>query len=243
MVQWIFAVLIFSLVLVVLQALGGKGPTVFGVAGVAGAVLFVALNVGAVLGLYLLYLLVTRDGQAVALQQLVLRLPVVGPCVRALALGRFALALALTMEAGLSIGKALRQSLAATGNAAFTARTDPMVAVIKQGDDLTLALAGSGLFPPDFLAMVAVAEEAGRVPEVMRNQAVQQHEEAARRLKTLTRMAAGLVWLIYVIFMVMMIMQLAGIYLGRWAVGSSEGIADVSAGYLVDTFPGHDYLG
>ena len=66
---------------------------------------------------------------------------------------------------------------------------------------------------------LGVAEVAGRIPEVMRNQAVQQHEEAARRLKTLTRMAAGLVWLIYVAFMVMMIMQLAGIYLSALGGG------------------------
>ena len=56
------------------------------------------------------------------MQELLLRLPLVGPCLRALALGRFALALSLTMEAGLSLGKALRQSLAATGNAARVAR-------------------------------------------------------------------------------------------------------------------------
>src|SRR5439155_410821 len=139
------------------------------------------------------------------------------PGLRALALGRFALALSLTIEAGLSIGKALRQSLAATGNAAFAARADQIVAVVKQGDDLTLALSASGLFPPDFLAMVAVAEEAGGVPEVMRKQAEEQHEEAARRLKTLTRLLVGLVWLIYALYMVMMIMRLAGVYLG--AVG------------------------
>lgn len=218
LLQWCFAVLIFGLVMVVLAALSSPakvaGPTVFGLSGYAGAALFVGANFGGLLTLLLLYVLLNRVlARAVALQRGLLRLPAVGPCVRAMALGRFALALSLTMEAGLALAKALRQSLAATGNAAFTARADWVVAVVKQGDDLTLALSGSGLFPADFLAVVAVAEEAGRVPEVLRKQAEEQHDEAERRLRTLTRLLVGLVWLVYAVMMVLMILRLAGVYM------------------------------
>ncbi len=209
--------LIFALVLVVLDALRGAaapGPKVFGLGGVPGALLFVALNFGGAAGVVLLYVLANRWlGETAALQRLLLRLPAVGPCVRALALGRFALALSLTLGAGLAVGKALRQSLAATGNAAFASRADEAVAVVKRGDSLTLALSVPGLFPANFLAVVAVAEEAGRVPESMRHQAEQQHDEAARRMKELTRALVGLVWLIYMVVMVVIILALAGTYL------------------------------
>jgi type IV pilus assembly protein PilC len=215
---WGVAVLVFALVMVVLDMLkapGGAvtGPTVFGLGGVPGAALFVALNYGGLFAIVVLYTLLRQAlGRAAGLQRVLLRLPVAGPCLRALALGRFALALSLTLGVGLAVGKALRQSLAATGNGAFTARADAVVEVVKRGDDLTLALAASRLFPPEFLAVAAVAEEAGRVPEVMRKQAAEQFDEAARRLKALTRALVGLVWLVYVIFLVSMILRLAGVY-------------------------------
>src|SRR4051794_8950797 len=61
---WGVAVVVFALVMVVLGALGpgaaARGPTVFGAAGVGGAALFVAANVGCLFGVVLLYLLVTR---------------------------------------------------------------------------------------------------------------------------------------------------------------------------------------
>src|SRR5947209_8614946 len=86
------------------RPLAGRGPAVFGLGGVGGAVLFVALNFGGAAAVVLLYLAAVRVlGEAAAPQRLLLRLPGVGPCLRALALGRFALALSLTTGAGLAV--------------------------------------------------------------------------------------------------------------------------------------------
>ncbi len=84
------------------------------------------------------------------------------------------------------------------------------------GEPLTEALARSGLFSADFLSLVAVGEEGGRVPEVMRAQAEYFHEEAVRRLTIVTRLAGLLVWLVYAGFMIWAIFNVASIYLARW---------------------------
>src|SRR5207248_373684 len=117
-----------------------------------------------------------------------------GPCLRALALGRFCLALRLTLEAGMPIGRALRLALRATGNRAFVALTGEVEKAVRAGDDLTLALTRTGRFPEDFRNILAGGEESGRLTEVLRQQAEHYHEEAGRRLVALTAVAGYAVW-------------------------------------------------
>jgi type II secretory pathway component PulF len=62
--------------------------------------------------------------------------------------------------------------------------------------------------------MVAVGEEGGRVPEVMRHQARHYHDEAQRRMTALTRIVTGAVWLAYAVIMALAIFKIAGMYLG-----------------------------
>jgi type II secretory pathway component PulF len=193
---------------------GGQGPSVLGMRGAGAGVLFLVLSFGSVALLFVAYLVLTRTlRRKEALDAFWLRLPALGPCLQALALGRFALALRLTLDSDLSVGKALRLSMQATGNAAFAARTDAVVKALKGGENLTLALSRAQIFPQDFLNMVAVAEEGGRVPEMMRHQAEHYHDEAGRRLRRLVRVAGGLVWVVYAAFMIIAIFQLAGRYL------------------------------
>jgi type II secretory pathway component PulF len=64
----------------------------------------------------------------------------------------------------------------------------------------------------DFVNIIAVAEEGGRVPEVMANQAQYYEEEATRRLAVLTRIAGFGVWLFVASLIIMAIFRLASIY-------------------------------
>jgi type II secretory pathway component PulF len=216
LVQLVFAFLIITAVLFILSALPGGGLSVLGVRGAGAGVVFLLLSFGSLALVFVAYLLIKRAArQNERLDRLLLRTPALGPCVQALALGRFALALRLTLDSDLSVGKAVRLSLEATGNAAFTARTEPVLAAIKEGEDLTLALGRAQIFPTEFLGMVAVAEEGGRVPEMMSHQADYYHEEAGRRMRRLVRVAGGAVWLAYAAFMILAIFQLYGLYFGR----------------------------
>ena len=75
-------------------------------------------------------------------------------------------------------------------------------------------MARSRLFEDDFLSMVHSAEVSGQIPEMMRHQAEFFHEEAARKMTMLTKVAAMLVWGSYAVFMIWAIFRLASIYLG-----------------------------
>ena len=191
----------------------------FGLSGASGAMLFLLYSFGTVAVLYAFYriagpLLREKPG----FDALLLRIPGIGPCLEAFTLGRFAMGLYLTLDSGMSIVKALRLSLIATGNSAFTYQTETITLALKNGQPLIEALTLSGLFSPEFLEIIAVGEEGGRIPEVMRQQAEYYHEEAARRLTIATRLAGLLVWLIYAAFMIWAIFNVASMYLGALGV-------------------------
>jgi type II secretory pathway component PulF len=213
--QFILAVVVIAVLLFVLGAIqGGRGrdtPAVLDVRGPESAWRFLGWTAGIVILLVALCLAFSRiRRQLPRLDAFLLRVPRLGPCLEALALSRFALALQLTLDSSLSIARAVSLSLSATGNAAYTARTEAVVDWLKKGNELTLALAQAGAFPQAFLDMVAVGEEGGRVPEIMRHQARYYGEEAERRMTGLVRMLNAAVWLAYVIFMVAAIMRIAG---------------------------------
>jgi len=68
------------------------------------------------------------------------------------------MALHVTLESGMPIARALRLSLAATGNAAFTQQTETVTQAVKQGEPVVEALTRSRLFSTEFLSIVAVGE-------------------------------------------------------------------------------------
>ena len=220
--QFALAVFIVTGLIYVLGLLAGpRGPllTVLGLGGAAGALAFFTLAAGTPIAIVLLWQLLKRTSrQRAAVDRLLLRLPVIGPCVEALALGRFTLALQLTLDSGLAIARALRLSLRATGNAAYAAAADGVARVLKSGETLTDALTESRLFPEEFLHIVASAEEVGSVPEAMRQQTEYYHEEASRRLRGLAQAATMGLWVLYAAFMVWMIFKIAGVYLGALGV-------------------------
>jgi len=155
------------------------------------------------------YLLATRSLKGRArVDSALLRIPVIGPTLMALALTRFCLALRLTLETGMPITHALRLSLRATNNAAFEAAAGNVKKKLMEGRELAQALAMTRLFPPTFVDIVAVAEEGGRVPEVMRKQADAYEEELHLRLAILSRFASFGVWFIVAALIVFAIFRI-----------------------------------
>jgi type IV pilus assembly protein PilC len=184
-------------------------PLGLGLTGTSGALVFLSFAFGSLAALGGLYLLVTRLlRQGALVDRFLLQVPALGPCLYALALGRFCLALRLTMETGMSIMGALRLSLRATGNAAFETRSDTVVERVRAGDDLSTALAGSQLFGIDFINIIAVAEEGGRLTEVLRHQADYYEEEATRRMRILTWVVGLLVWVLVAVLIIIVIFRI-----------------------------------
>jgi type II secretory pathway component PulF len=185
-----------------------------GLVGYWGAVKFLVFVYGTIALMFLIYKALGRSlEQKATVDRVLLGLPVVGSFLWSLCLARFALALRLTLDSAMPIAKALGLSLRATGNAAFASKAEVVQDSLVKGEDLTTALTSCRLFPQDFINIIAVAEEGGRVPEVMENQAKYYEEEAERKLTLLTRFAGMGVWLLVATLIVMAIFRLALFYI------------------------------
>lgn len=217
-VQFVLAVLVIAAVIFILGLMAPEegqatAPIGFGLTGTSGAILFLLVVGGVVGGAFLAFKVFTRTvAKQAGFEARLLRLPVVGPYVRAAALSRFCLALRLTTDSSLSAVKSVRLSLQAAGNAAFSADADRVAKRIRKGDELVRALGSNPEFPAEFLAALTVGETTGQIPEVMARQAEAYREEAARRMKALTQLAAWGVYLLVGAFIVLAIFRLAGVY-------------------------------
>jgi type II secretory pathway component PulF len=181
----------------------GTGPALGFLCGAFGLI-------GAVLGAYVIGKRVFRQG---LLDGFLLRIPVLGPCLEALAITRFCLALRLTLETAMPIARALRLSFRATGNEAFAAVSPEAERAVKSGDDLTVALAATRLFPEQFRHVIAVGEESGRMTDVLEQQGKQYAEESELRLKALAQAAGWGVWVVVAGIIIFFIFRIAFSYI------------------------------
>jgi type II secretory pathway component PulF len=222
-IQFFLAPLIIAGMIYILGLLNSPfDPLGLGLKGTSGAILFLVFYFGGFAAVIAAYFALTRGlKHRTSVDELLLRIPVIGPCVQSIALMRFCTALRLTMETGMPIASALRLSMRATGNAAYEAQEDLVRGQLKAGEELTEALREARVFPPEFLDIMANAEEGGRVPEVMRHQAEYYEDESRRRLTILSR-AAG--WVVYGIVAILLIFMIFRMYLSYFGLYSSLGI-------------------
>jgi type II secretory pathway component PulF len=214
---FVLALLIFFLGQIASTMPNGKpfDPLGLGLLGGSGALIFLGVVFGTLGGLFATYAIASRVlANRAGVDRWLLGVPALGPCLRALALGRFCMALRLTTETGMSIGKAVRLSLRAAGNQAFLVVTDGVLSDIERGDDLTFALGRTGLFPEDLMHSLAVAEESGTLDAVLRHQGDHYHDEASRRLAVLTTLAGYAIWGCVGLFIIVAIFRLYSSYLG-----------------------------
>jgi type IV pilus assembly protein PilC len=203
-VQLVLAVLVIAALVVILDFVAKmnpgsdatRDPLGLGLVGMDGAIKILVGFFGGVALLFGAFFLIKRLLRRRAIvEKIVLRLPVLGPCVRAIALTRFCVALHLMLETSLSVRKTLRLALVATDNLAFTAAQGAVESALVRGETITSSLSACHVFPAHFLGTIAVAEESGRLPEVLRNQAEEYDEEARRRLSVVNKIVSYLIWL------------------------------------------------
>ena len=123
-----------------------------------------------------------------------LKVPVIGSCMRNFALSRFSWAFALTQQAGMSIIPSLESSLKATGNGAFSATIPLVSAAITEGEELSDTLHATELFPTDYLELIRVGEASGTVPETLERLSPQLEDQARRSLQRLAETLGWVIW-------------------------------------------------
>lgn len=92
------------------------------------------------------------------------QLPVVGPLIQATALARIASTLQICLDVNLSILKALRLTLTASGNPAYSVVQTRILDYVRDGDSLASAFSHyPDLFPRVFCQSLEVGEESGQL--------------------------------------------------------------------------------
>jgi type IV pilus assembly protein PilC len=194
----VIAGLIFIMGLLPVSEKTGKAPDPLGIglSGGSGAMIFLTVVLLLLATLGGVYLVLTRLlHKKPVVDRLLLQVPILGPCLEALVLARFCLAMRLTMDSSLSITRALRLSLQATDNAAYQIQSEAIVHSLKAGDTISDTLQRSGLFPWEFQQILVVGEESGLLPESLGRQAHHYQELAEHRLVLLSQAASWGVWL------------------------------------------------
>lgn len=228
-IQLLAAILVIALLLFILGIVSdpsGLGPgkedpmDLFGVGtGLQGALLWLTLSLGSLAALVGGFLLAKKSlaGQQM-FEPFLLRLPVIGGCLQSFAVARFSWAYYLTQQTGMPIHRSLATSLRATGNGAFVGATRGICEDVEEGEELSTALARPGLFPEEFIEMVAVAETSGTVPEQLHRLSPQFEDKARRALAMLTAVMGWLIWMmiagviIFAIFRIIMATYIGPLY-------------------------------
>ena len=227
-IQFVAAVLVIAMLIFVLgwiaQSRGGEPLDVLGLGltGSSGAMFWLTLVFGTAAVLVFGYrVIVSNVAGREFLHPLLMRIPVLGNCLQSFALARFSWAFALTQRAGMEIEPSLRYSLKATANGAFIWHSDRIWQQIKDGEELSTALAGPGLFPDDYIHMVHVAETAGTVPETLERLSPTFEDQARRSLSVLVQAMAWVIWGLVATFIIFVIFRIL-----FWYVSMIQGALD-----------------
>ncbi|NLO34855.1 MAG: type II secretion system F family protein [Clostridiaceae bacterium] len=130
------------------------------------------------------------------LDQIRLRLPVLGTLYRRLYASRFALSMHYLLRSGIDLDSALSMTQAVMDNSLVSSRIDESRQKIRSGSDTFVALQETGLFPRLFVRMLALGSRAGELDTVMSKIAQAYENEVNNRLTRLTGMVEPLLVII-----------------------------------------------
>jgi general secretion pathway protein F len=100
-----------------------------------------------------------------------LKIPVLGPVLQTIAVGRFARTLGALTMGGVTILEALKVVRDTLGNELLGSEIDVVAEKVKRGEPLAEPLEASGSFPPLLVQIVAVGEQTGKLDELLLNAA------------------------------------------------------------------------
>ena len=215
MLQLVAAIFVIALAILVMgwiaQTRGDSGVDILGLglSGSSGAITWLMCTFGPIAGLLLGYKVIagTLHGKRFV-DPLLMRIPVVGGCMRSFAIARFSWAFYLTQQTGMPIKQSLTASLRATANGAFIARTRIICDLVQSGESLTAALAAAEIFPEDFLHIVDVGETSGTVPEALKRLSPQLEEQARRSLTAMTMTFGFVIWGMVATFIAFLVIRM-----------------------------------
>jgi type IV pilus assembly protein PilC len=127
------------------------------------------------------------QGSRAALRVL-LGTPVVGDLLRCAACARMGFTLAMLLESGTEVTRAIAIAGSASGLPPMAEDSERVRGLLRQGDELSHAYQGSSLYPPLLSDMLKAGEESGKMTELIRHASRILEEETYGRLDSLTNL-------------------------------------------------------
>jgi general secretion pathway protein F len=156
----------------------------------------------------------TPAGRAVV-DRLILRLWVIGPLARQIAITRFAKTLSTMLASGVPLLRALDIVKSILGNVVLQKVVEDAKASIQEGESIATPLKRSGEFPPIVTHMIAIGERSGQLEQMLEEVAHAYDMEVDMKMQRLTTLLEPLMILImggsvaFVVFSILMpIMQM-----------------------------------
>src|SRR5581483_4378805 len=120
------------------------------------------------------------------LDRFILKLPIIGPLARQIAITRFAKTLATMLSSGVPLLRALEIVKAILGNTVLMKVIEDAKESIKEGESIAAPLKRSGEFPPIVTHMIAVGERSGQLEQMLENVASAYDQEVDLKMGCLT---------------------------------------------------------
>ena len=111
----------------------------------------------------------TNPSLAYAIDDLKLRVPLIGPILRKIILSRFASSFAMMYSSGITVLDAIRSSEEIVGNRPLENALRSAGQQIADGKGLTMAFTDVGLFPPLVIRMLRIGENTGALDRALLN--------------------------------------------------------------------------
>lgn len=168
-IELTLAVLIVGLLIFVLGMVGDGQTDVIGlgVTGTPALAVYFALVAVAAVAIAVPTVAVLRGWLGPAPMWLAIQIPLLGGCLRTMALSRFAWSLAMAHEAGMDARAAVRLALSSTQNSYYTSHEDDVDRSLLAGREIHEALRDTRAFSAEFLDLLENGEETGQISEQM----------------------------------------------------------------------------
>jgi type II secretory pathway component PulF len=217
MALFVIGILIYIMGMIPNNQRGGAGQIDilgWGLVGSSGLFKYVTILIMvAIAGLLIFQWLRNREDWIKALMRVLVSWPIIGKAVKTLAIAKFTWALQLVLDTPMDIRKALTLAFNATDNGYFSQHIPQVLQQIERGQSITQSLAGTGVFPGDFLDTFAVGEESGRLVEAMQRASDDYEERAASAISIIAQFAGYAIWAVIAIFIIFMIFRIFSFYL------------------------------
>jgi type II secretory pathway component PulF len=174
--------------LIIVTAMLGLDPFGLGISGMPLFALYVTVVLMGIAAVTVPVIAVQRGWLGTAPLAVAMKIPVIGGCLRMLALSRMAWSLAMAIDAGMEVQRSVRLALQSTQNPYYISHVDAANRTIERGGEINEALRGAGDYPAEFLDVLTTGELTGQVSESM----VRLSEDYRRRVEGTLRILAVL---------------------------------------------------